>query len=287
MVKSTTSIKFTLGLVLGFLLTFHTAADAAIFRIEATSKAVAFSLAAVWLYLADVLGLGFLRRRSVARVCLGDKLRTKQIFAAAILGLAMVLSGKAALAATINLNTLSFADGGQDDFFENGFLENGEVVFDNEGGPISITFSNLQTSDRTGGGIVDRNGVFLGDDPLRNIIVSVDLTFSVPVKINAFRVSEVVGDLAGSFLQLSGVNGTSGRVNLFGFGQMPVDMGTIPVFLPDTPYTLTHTVSGIRQFVQIGSIELQEVTAVPLPATAFLLIGAVAGLCLLRGRKAV
>ena len=245
MVKSTSSIKFTLGLVLEFLLTFRTAADAAIFRIEATSKVVAFSIAAVWLYLAGVLGLGFLRRRSVAHVCLGEKLRTKQMFAAAILGLAMVLSGKAALAATINLTTFSFADGGQDDFFENGFLENGEVVFDNEGGPVSV-----------------------------------------PVIITSFRVTNLDDNVTGSFLQLSGVNGTSGPVNLEGFGAMPVDMGTIPVFLPDTPYTLTHTVSGIRQFVQIGSIELQEVTAVPLPATAFFLIGAVAGLCLLRGRKA-
>ncbi|RVU35178.1 hypothetical protein EOI86_20390 [Hwanghaeella grinnelliae] len=286
MVKSTSSIKFTLGLVLGFLLTFHTAADAAIFRIEATSKIVAFSMAAVWLYLAGVLGLGFLRRRSVAHVCLGEKLRTKQIFAAAILGLAMLLSGKAALAATINLTTFSFADGGQDDFFENGFLENGEVVFDNEGGPVSITFSNLQTSNNLGGGIVDRNGVFFGDDPLTNIVFSVDLTFSVPVIITSFRVTNLDDDVTGSFLQLSGVNGTSGPVNLEGFGEMPVDMGTIPVFLPDTPYTLTHTVSGIRQFVQIGRIDLQEVTAVPLPATAFFLIGAVAGLCLLRGRRA-
>ncbi|MEL6219364.1 MAG: hypothetical protein AAFR79_13000 [Pseudomonadota bacterium] len=213
--------------------------------------------------------------------------------------LAFGVSAGSAPAVTLNLDTDDPPEGQSD--FQNtapgfppdiGFLENGDRAV---AGDFGITFENVETppnDPQPPGGGVDEDGIFFGRTGDLEV-VSVDLIFDVPTVILSYDI-DFVGDAVAfeaeffdnrSSFQLSGPNGTSGQNFFDTEGDFSFDMGTIPFFAPGVAYTLTHTVPdfgpGLAGFDFITQIDEFEVTAVPLPMPAAMLL---TGLALLGWR---
>jgi len=201
---------------------------------------------------------------------------------AALAAASLCLAGAASAApVTVNLDAFSFAGGGQDDFAD-ATLDEGDVAFA-ETGPLSITFSNLIVSNGATEADIDFDGLFFSADTVFNEVLSVDLTFSITATILSVDIDSTGAD-PGMTFQLSGVNGTSGAIPVDATGDIPFDMGTIPVFLAGQPYTLTHNLPT-ASFGPYFQIDEFEISPVPLPAGGVLLIGGLFGLHLLRRRR--
>ncbi|MCV3272090.1 VPLPA-CTERM sorting domain-containing protein [Roseobacter sinensis] len=189
---------------------------------------------------------------------------------------ALTLPAQAATV-TLDLRRDSVAD------FGDRYVNSGDSV---SAGGFVLTFRNV-VIDSTSTGSVSRSGMHFSSY-YSNTIITLDLVFNIDTVIETYSMG-YVENTGNETFQISGVNGTSGANSFGSRGTSQFDMGTIPVFLAGETYSLTHTVSGFRQFALLSGLELSSPppAVIPLPASLPLLLAGFGAVAFLRRRKRV
>ncbi len=183
---------------------------------------------------------------------------------------AIAAIGIGALASSAGALTIDIESGDQADLAD-GLLDDGDTAVS---GPLTITFSNIVTSDGIPGALVDSDGIFFGRDPFAFAVVSMDMTFSAPIVLTAYDIDFIFPDPATdtATFQILGPGGTAtGEMDFLpdiSTGpRLPFDMGTIAFFAPGEIYTFIHTVKGEA----VSQIDEFDFRVVPLPPSLALL----------------
>lgn len=189
----------------------------------------------------------------------------------------LAVSPVTASAITIDLSASSVPD------FLDGEVQSGDQAF---GPGVTVTFSNILGTGGAGFAFVNDDGpIFASTTGFFGRIISVDLTFNVPVQILSINIDDLFPD-PGATMRLSGLNGVSGDTPVDAAGDIPFVTGGLPVLLPGEAYTLTHTVSGNDTYFRLDELEvaITTVPTVPLPGALTLLGLGLGGLAVSRRR---
>lgn len=213
--------------------------------------------------------------------------KSLRLFTSALAFGASLAAAGTAWAVTVPLDTRAFTDGSLDN--------NDFVVF---GGGVTMTFANI-VGDTGPSATVDFDGIFFGprsSPPFPNQgISSVDVVFSADVLINSYTVSfAVTPALETGTFSLSGSNGVTGANDASTVGTFAFDSGSVPVFQAGQTYSLSSFVTlpggsnpnDPSDFFQLKEFDVTvRAEVIPLPASVFLLMGALGGMALWGRRR--